>query len=134
MGSERIKISEEKARILETISIICLIIFALISHLFTKVIFKSTAKNQIAIYVGDKQITEIDGKKIDINIDNEFLIGNKSEDYNIIKIENGKVKCIESNCPDKVCVAHGELKDNIDNDMIICAPHKLTISYVVKAK
>ena len=126
--SKRIKISEEKAKILETISIIGLIIFAVISYLFSTYVLTGTKKNIVITQDGEK-ITQIDGKSIDINVDNTFTIKGDNDEYNIIEIKNKKVRCIEANCPDKICVSHGELHDDIDNDMIICAPHKLSIQY-----
>ena len=43
--------------------------------------------------------------------------------YNVFLIENGKISCIEADCPDKICVKTG----TIDSDMvpITCLPHKV---------
>ena len=60
---------------------------------------------------------------------NTYTIGDKNGDYNIIEISNHRVRCIESNCKDQICVNHGYLHQDIDNDVIICAPHKLVIQY-----
>lgn len=125
---KREKISEEKAKKLEVIAIIAIIIFALASYIVSNFILKKDS-NQIAVYQNGKRITQVDGHKIDINVNGTYVIGDRNAEYNVIKIENKTVRCIEANCPDEVCVGHGALNKEIDNDMIICAPHRLTISY-----
>ena len=50
----------------------------------------------------------------------DFIELGKSDDatyfnYSIIEIKDKKVRCIEANCPDKICVEHGVLNDAIDN-------------------
>ena len=115
---------------LETATIIMLIVFALNSYFITKNINgKQVGDRNITVFVDGKKITDVDGIKIDINVDRTFVIGDKDGDYNTIEIKNKKVRCIDANCPDKICVSHSFLNDDIDNDMIICAPHRLIITY-----
>lgn len=90
----------------------------------------STQKCIVKIFSNGKEYTNINNKPIDINIDQTFTIQLDNGDFNTIKIKNKKIQCIDSNCPDKICVKHGILRDDIDNDIIICAPHGLTISYI----
>lgn len=126
--SKRVKIKEDKVKIIEIVSIFIVILFAVATYIFSNFIFKSE-KNNIAIYVGDKEVKEVDGKKIDINVDGTFVIGDMNGDYNIIEIKNKVVSCIDANCPDKICVKHGALHKDLDNDIIVCAPHRLSIYY-----
>lgn len=44
---------------------------------------------------------------------------------NTIRIRDGKVSCIEADCPDKICVKHSEI-DTV-GETIICLPHKLVL-------
>ena len=125
---KREKISEEKNKKLEAIAIIGLMLFAIISYFVTTFIFKKD-RNNISVFVNGEQITQVDGHRIDLNIPGTYTIGDPNGDYNIIEIRDYKVRCIDSNCPDKICVSHGYLNPDIDNDMIVCAPHKLTIQY-----
>ena len=124
----REKLPENKIKLIETICIIALICFAVISYLFTK---KNTdiIKGNIIVTVDGTELTTIVGKPIDINTDMTFTINCENSGYNIIEIKNKKVRCIEANCPDKICVNHSYLRDDIDNDMIICAPHKVFIGF-----
>jgi len=126
--AKREKISEEKNKKLEAIAIIGLMLFAIISYFVTTFIFKKD-RNNISVFVNGEQITQIDGHRIDLNIPGTYTIGDTNGEYNIIEIKDHKVRCIDANCPDKICVSHGYLNPDIDNDMIVCAPHKLTIQY-----
>ncbi len=125
---KRVKISEEQNKKLETIAIIALLIFALVSYLLTHFVFKKNTRN-ISVFVDGTRVTQVSGRKIDLNIPGTYTIGDPNGDFNIIEIKDHKVRCIDANCPDKVCVSHGYLNPDIDNDIIICAPHKLTIQY-----
>lgn len=125
---KREKISEEKNKKLEAIAIIGLMLFAIISYFVTTFILKKD-RNNISVFVNGEQITQIDGHRIDLNIPGTYTIGDTNGEYNIIEIKDHKVRCIDANCPDKICVSHGYLNPDIDNDMIVCAPHKLTIQY-----
>lgn len=124
------KLSEKQNKLLETFAIIMLIIFALVSYFITNIINTNKSNNNtrnVNIYVNGARITEIDGEKIDINIDRVFTIGNKERFYNTIEIKDHKIRCIDSSCPDKICIKHSYLNDEIDNDMIVCAPNRLMI-------
>lgn len=125
---KREKLSDKEVKKLEVIAILGLIIFAVLSYILSNFIFKSDKRN-IAIFLSGERINQIDGYRIDIDRDSTFVIGDKNSDYNIIEIKNKKVSCIEANCPDCICVEHGELREDIDNDMIVCAPHRLVIMY-----
>ena len=125
------KLSEKQNKLLETAMIIILIVFALVSYFITKIInngSKNTTTKNITIFVNGEKLTYVDGVKIDINVDRTFTIGDKNSGYNIIEIKNKKVRCIDSNCPDKICVNHGYLNSEVDNDIIVCAPHRVMIT------
>ena len=128
MSNKKIKLSFDQNKKLEIISIIGLIIFAIISSFVTNFIFKNNSSGRISIFVDGKKITKINGQIIDINTPGEYVIGDLKGDYNIIEIKDNNVHCIDANCPDKICVKHGFINEDLDNDLIICAPHKLVIS------
>ena len=125
---KRKKLSNEEIKKLEVFAIIGLVIFAVLSYILSNFVFKRDKKN-IAVFLAGERITRVEGQVIDIDRDGTFVIGDKNADYNVIEIKNKKVRCIEANCPDCICVEHGDLIEDIDNDMIICAPHRLVIMY-----
>ena len=126
------KLSEEQNKKLEILAILMLIAFALVSYFIANIVkngVSNTDPNNINVFVNGEKITEIDGIPIDINVDRTFTIGDELGEYNTIEIKDKKIRCIDSNCPDKICVNHSYLSKEIDNDMIVCAPHRLVISY-----
>ena len=40
-----------------------------------------------------------------------------------------KIACIESNCKNRVCVNTGFINKTFDNQIIVCAPHKVSVFY-----
>ena len=76
-----------------------------------------------------------DEKKAEVSVDGEIikempLTENGTLDVEglVIKIENGKVRVVESDCPDRLCM---KMKD-VDNvgDSIICIPNKVSVRIV----
>ena len=128
MNNKRAKISESQNLKLEIIAILSLVLFALASFFLTNISSASKSNKEIEIYVAGEKITNINGAPIDINVDGTFTIKNGGN-INVIEIKNKKVRCINSNCPDQICVRHGYLNPDIVNDLIVCAPHKLMILY-----
>lgn len=126
----RKKLTEKQNKLLETFAIIMLIVFALISYFITNLINgnKEEIRN-VVIYVNGEKITHVNGEIIDINIDKTFTLGDATYEYNTIEIKDKQIRCVDSNCRDKICVNHGYLNPEVDNDMIVCAPHRLIIAY-----
>ena len=71
-------------------------------------------KNGELMYTID--LTDVDRPK-------EITIGD--EEYNVILIENGRVRFKEANCKDDVCVKTGWLSKK--GEMAVCIPHKTYI-------
>lgn len=126
---QKTKLSEKQNKKLELICIFAIIIFALASFAFTKLMSKESSKSEIVIYFGGIEINEVNGQKISLKNDMTFTLTLEDGSYNTIEIKDKKVHCIDANCPDKICMHHEYLRDDIDNDMIVCAPHKMTIMY-----
>ena len=69
---------------------------------------------------GDK-LYELDINKsqtMKINGDNGIILE--------IKCENGTIKVVSSECPDKICVKKGEI--SMSNENIVCLPAKIIIT------
>ena len=69
-------------------------------------------------------LIKIDGaivRKIDLTAEETFTLeagGGK----NVVEIKNGAVSVIASDCPDKICVRRGAIKNT--GEVIACVPHK----------
>ncbi len=46
---------------------------------------------------------------------------------NVILVSNGSIKMKSAQCPDKICVNHGELLSN--SSPIVCLPNKIVIKF-----
>lgn len=65
-------------------------------------------------------------KEVDLNSDGSFDL--KTEyGINKIQIKDGKISVYEADCPDKLCVRHGGLRNKYD--AIVCLPNKVVIEY-----
>lgn len=77
---------------------------------------------------GDRIIRTIDLS--DVSEPYEFEITDENGGYNRIRVETGSIAVIEADCPDKVCVNQGSIKNSARP--IVCLPHKLSITITDK--
>ena len=61
--------------------------------------------------------------------DTKYITIENGLNKNILAITNHSVECIESNCPDKICVNRGKITGEYDNEMIVCMPHGMLVYY-----
>ncbi len=78
----------------------------------------------IEYYNFDQSLTELADP---INIDYQAIydVSGVNTEINMMTNTNGGVRVIEANCPDKIDVRLGEIRDT--SKVITCAPHKLVI-------
>ncbi len=68
----------------------------------------------------------IGDSQIELPYDNNIIDLNKYANVDMtIKIDNGKVRVIESDCNDKICVNFGEIYEC--NQSIVCLPNRIAI-------
>jgi len=75
-------------------------------------------------------VVKVDGviiRKLDLSIDETFTI-ETSGGKNIVAVKNGAVSVVEADCPDKICMRRGAIKNS--GEMIACVPHKVLIEIV----
>lgn len=56
----------------------------------------------------------------------EMTIKTKDGHFNKIVIEKDKIRILDADCPDKVCVKTGTISQ--PGDSIVCLPHKLIVT------
>ena len=68
-------------------------------------------------------------EKIDINSVTGQREITLSGEYgeNVILVSNGHIEMKSADCPDKICVEHGELKSSASR--IVCLPNKVVIKF-----
>ena len=72
-------------------------------------------------------VVKVDGvivRKLDLTEEKIFTIESEGG-KNIIALRGGAVSVVEADCPDKICIRRGAIK-NV-GDVIACVPHKLLI-------
>lgn len=68
-------------------------------------------------------------EKIDLNSvtgEREITLSGEYGD-NVILVSNGHIEMKSADCPDKICVNHGELKSS--SSPIVCLPNKVVIKF-----
>ena len=106
-----------------TSNILWITLFLLLAVISILVIFimcsgKLTGKTA-EIYTDNKLI-----RTVSLDKDDEFIVEN-GDNYNIVRIRNGKISVVEADCKNQICVKQGE----IDNSLlpIVCVPNGLVI-------
>ncbi len=56
----------------------------------------------------------------------EFLAGDGAGGWNLLRVEDGTVRCADTDCPDKICVQTGKIFE--EGSVIVCLPHRLIVS------
>ena len=99
------------------VALLCLAIWLFISNV-------SSPSRVVGIYK-DGSLVE----KIDLNSvtgEREITLSGNYGD-NVILVSNGHIEMKSANCPDKICVEHGELKSS--SSPIVCLPNKVVIKF-----
>jgi len=100
------------------------------AFLFTNIFHNNdNTVNKIAEIIQNKKVFKsIDLNKMtkteDITITGKYL--------NIIRVEQGRIRFLEANCPDQVCVKTGWLVNN--GDIAVCLPNHTIIKVTGKAE
>lgn len=63
--------------------------------------------------------------RLELSKDTELLVGDREEDYNLIQVQDGKIRVSEANCGDLTCVHTGWAQR--EGDVIACLPHGVII-------
>lgn len=56
-----------------------------------------------------------------------FTVNSPNKGSNTIEVKSGKIRILEADCPDQICVKSGWLSES--TGPIVCLPHKLVIQY-----
>ena len=115
-----------------TISILIIVVVVIVLSALSIIFMINNKKDrEVIVNLNGEELTEIDGEKLDLNVDRVFTIytDDTKTDYNTFEIKDKSIKCIDSTCEDQVCKRFGAVDGSRDADCIICAPHKLIIYF-----
>ncbi len=82
---------------------------------------------------GNSVVVKIDGEEtqsysLSENVEFEIKTGKNNDNYNVVVIENGKVRVTEADCPDGICKEYRPI--SYVGETIVCLPHKVVIEIV----
>jgi len=80
-------------------------------------------------------VVTVDGEeygKYPLNENQTVKISEDQQNFNILKIENGKAKIESANCHNQNCVKAQKISS--EGQMIACLPHKMLVTIVSKRK
>jgi hypothetical protein len=78
---------------------------------------------------GGEAIVTVDGDlaaTIPLSVDATLPIGTGRGFLNVVEVSGGRVRVVEADCPDKLCVRQGWVQ--YDGESIVCLPHKLIVT------
>ncbi len=108
---QKIGIKKGDVFIIAVLSLICVLLF--VFPLFT-----GNGSTVAAVWLDGKKVKEIELS--DISKSYEFSVGDC-----VLSVEEGKIRFVSSNCPDKLCVKSGYLSKN--GDTAACLPNKVVV-------
>ncbi len=80
---------------------------------------------------GNEVSVEIDGtvvKRYDLGLPQENVEIETGRGVNVLAFDRGKVRVIEANCPDQICVNFGWVQRS--GQTIVCLPHRLIVRVI----
>lgn len=83
---------------------------------------------QLSAREGVKAVVQVGGwekQELDLSKDQEFWVGDPEIGRNLIRVENGTVRVVQADCPDKICVHTGPISQ--EGEVIACLPHGVMI-------
>ena len=108
-----------KSRKKEIIAVLILVLIAVVSFVCIRFFVEGKGK-YVKVYVNNKLT-----KTFDLNKDREYFIETKFG-YNLLIIKNNKVRILDADCPNKICVDKGYISKN--GESIICLPHHVVVT------
>lgn len=106
----------------DKIILVGMLFIAIISLFTVNIFFYGNTTTSVIIEVNGKNYAKYNFN----NITSRKLIEIKTQyGYNKVEINENKVRIVEANCPDQLCVNKGWISKS--NQMVICLPHRLVV-------
>ena len=108
-----------KSRKKEIIAVLVLVLVAVVSFVCIR-LFAEGKGRSVKVYVDSKL-----SKTFDLGSDREYFI-ETNYGYNLLIIKNNRVRILDADCPNKICVDKGYISKN--GESIICLPHHVVVT------
>lgn len=112
---------ENKMKKKDVILIGSILLFALIAYGLLTFIQKNSTKEAVVVITVKEKVQGT----YSLDKNQTIYIPDKQNATNIIRIQDGKVKMEEADCPDQICVSHRAIQFN--NESIVCLPHQVVV-------
>lgn len=109
----------------DIILVVIILIFAVCSYILINVL-----NNEPAAYVRIS-VNGTEVKKLSLDENQEYKVETENG-YNIVEVNDGKVRIKKADCSNQTCVNLGTISKN--GQTIICLPHKVEITIVSDEK
>ena len=103
--------------VFSVVALLCLAIWLFISNAFSQSMIVGIYKDGSLVEKTD--LNSVTGER-EITLSGDF-------GDNVILVSNGRIEMKSADCPDKLCVKHGELKSS--SSPIVCLPNKVVIKF-----
>lgn len=110
-----------KLKKLDYVIILVLIVITILSSLGT---FLLSRRHYDEKYV----VISVDGKlyrELPLDKNTETINIKSSKGTNVVQITGGKVRILEADCPDKICIKDGSISE--PGQMLVCLPNKVVV-------
>lgn len=119
----------KREQILLTVMLIVICVLGLGNHFLHSA---PAAKVEVAIIDADSNKTIVEtfdlSKNISFTIVTDPATNDEPNGTNLLIIKDGEAWISEANCPNQDCVKKGKISMN--GEMLVCLPHKVTVSIV----
>ena len=78
---------------------------------------------------GGEAVVTVDGARaatVPLTVDATLSIGAGRGFSNVVEVSGGRVRVVDADCPDRLCVRQGWI--SYDGESIVCLPHKLVVT------
>lgn len=107
-----------KQRISLILALVLLTVLAALSLVWQRLLSQEGVK--AVVQVGGRERQELDLSK-----DQELWVGDPEIGRNLLRVEDGTVRVVQADCPDKICVQTGPISQ--EGEVIACLPHGVII-------
>ncbi|SJZ76554.1 hypothetical protein SAMN02745116_01362 [Pilibacter termitis] len=119
------KLLELKIKTWDIIILTCLLLASFTPWVITSIQHQNNSK---VTYVAELRANNKKIRTFDLSKNTTFEYKDKDGDYNKIVVKDGKIRIVEANCADQICVRRGWISQG--GQTIVCLPHKLVIEVI----
>jgi len=107
---------------------IIIIILVLLSFAPWVISARNRLSGEHVVYTAILRVDGQEMKEFPLDEDTTYRYDDPDGDFNLIEVDNGRIRIKEANCGDQVCVRRGWISRG--GQSIVCLPHRVIIEVV----